>query len=627
MALVDALLKIEDANGNLKKITIAEEDYLAWQAGYQLSQAGLSKVASLNTSGGTTVGTYNDTSFDGAVGSTTITTTTVSTTLYQINGTAPEDPPFVKPMIWKESAGQIEAADDTELDTIVDRLLLNIFANDYPGTYYLGTSAPDIGYNTVYSPLFTDTRTDGTTVDYNLYRREASFPLPSVVQTLKLEGTNGDLKPMTREELRYTFGQRAKTRIMATGIGTYQLRSSAEGAPTDPGTWVAKGTAVDTRQQTADADYTGTFTNSFTAGYDSTLFYVPDITYARGYVRDTSTYTEFLSNFGGNYTGEGGVFFSAPYQRQITYLQSYTALGTSALYTGNFGAGAYSRLYIGPGPVDYNADYQSPLDFVGNFLAPVGYVDNYQESGYLGPDGGYYGDSFREMGVTEVYGRALYGSNIFPSTLTYSITEYDRNYVPDAYVQYYDGFSSTYERRYLGYDDIYYTGPGFSVDLVYEADGGVLNFVRAYVATYDPPGEFVAVYQGAIDTIGYIGAGAPPVTYESVAYTTNPGTSGVYKDIFIDLYNYHQEIEMIVEGVAGQYITTYTGPVDYVGNYTGNYGNYIVQTTTYTTNYQTQYQLTFIGNYIANYEGNFTGETIQAGSETIETYTLYVRVA
>ena len=97
--------------------------------------------AGLKASGsGTTVGTFTDTSFDDAVGSHdgSLTTTTTTVTLKQTTGTASEiGGNFHKPVIFDRSATgdvvALKAANDTELNTIVDRALLKTFANEHPG--------------------------------------------------------------------------------------------------------------------------------------------------------------------------------------------------------------------------------------------------------------------------------------------------------------------------------------------------------------------------------------------------------------------------------------------------------------------------------------------------------------
>ena len=86
-------------------------------------------------------------------------------------------------------------------------------------------------------------------------------------------GTFQGIQEMSDAEIKYTFGQRAKTRIMngSLGVGTYLIKSATQGAPTDTGTWVAKGAAVDTKNTTTNTDYTqdfvGDFTNNFTQDF------------------------------------------------------------------------------------------------------------------------------------------------------------------------------------------------------------------------------------------------------------------------------------------------------------------------------------------------------------------------
>ena len=52
------------------------------------------------------------------------------------------------------------------MDDLTDRLVATIFANDYPGTYKLGSSAPSSDYDVHLSGVFTDTRTDAGNYNY-----------------------------------------------------------------------------------------------------------------------------------------------------------------------------------------------------------------------------------------------------------------------------------------------------------------------------------------------------------------------------------------------------------------------------------------------------------------------------
>jgi hypothetical protein len=162
---------------------------------------------------------------------------------------------------------------------VVDRLVAYMFANSYPGTYQLGSSSPGGTYDTHLAAIFSDTRTDGTTVAYNIYQVQSLAVPPSAVRPIKLNDASGNLKEMSDAEIKLTFGQRVKTRIMAAanGIGAYQLRTSGEGVPVATGTWVAKGTATDTRNTTADANYSA----DYSAGYDGTYSAVYSANYQR----------------------------------------------------------------------------------------------------------------------------------------------------------------------------------------------------------------------------------------------------------------------------------------------------------------------------------------------------------
>ena len=360
-------IKLEGGSGDLKEMSTAEEQWLAYQCGLRLAAMATTSVAALRLSatGSTSIGSYSNTFFNQAVGThpgSSITTGTTTTTVYQTAGTAGEaGTDFHRPIRWNGSA--FEEMDDTELNTLVDRLLGLTFANSYPGDYYLGSSSPGATYDTHIAGVFSDTRTDGTSVTYNIYQRQSVAAPPTEVKCVKVynDVTSFDgLKEMSNTEIAYTLGQRMKTRIMssANNIGAYQLRSSAQGAPVAAGTWVAKGTATDTKQTTADvaysADYIGDYVGNYTGNYSGT--------YAGDYV----------GNYTGNYTG--------------TYSAAY-----SATYVGNY-TGTYSATYIGyytnPNAINYiNQRFHGtffvgggrsyPQYYVGDYLGPATYTGNY----------------------------------------------------------------------------------------------------------------------------------------------------------------------------------------------------------------------------------------------------------
>ena len=361
---MDALLKA-DGDGNLTKITHAEENYIAYQIGLRLSldTTGTSNGGLKASGSGTTVGTFTDTSFDDAVGTHdgSLTTTTTTSTLKQTTGTASESAAdFHKPVIFDRSATDnvvaLKAANSPEFTTIVDRILLKTFANEHPGCRKLAASSPGGDWTVALSNVFTDTRTDGTSINYSIWiKTSGTAPTKVAPQILH---NDFDLKAMDEAEIQYTFGQRAKTRITLTGVGTYLLRNASQGAPTATGTWVAKGTATDTKQTTAVVNYSRTSTGNFLGNYDGQYSgdyvgnydgqYSGDYTgnydgqYTRVSTRDSTS--GFIGDYAGNYTGNYDTVRPAlesdnQYTRVSSGTVSYNGNTGTAYYTGNYAGG------------------------------------------------------------------------------------------------------------------------------------------------------------------------------------------------------------------------------------------------------------------------------------------------
>ena len=353
-------LKIKDANGNIQQLTTTDENYVAYQVGLHLSTADSAEVGSLNRStGGDTVGTFSNTFFNQPVGthpSTSITTGTTKTTVYQTNGTAAETNSNVfTPVMWVDSSGSSETGfkmmPSADLNEAVDRYLSKIFTNEYPGSYRLSTAAPS-GDWTEQQTAFTDTRADGTSVAYKIWKK-TSGTAPTTVRPLRLkdESSFAGIQAMTDTEIKWSFGQRAKTRIAATNIGSYQLRNSGQGAPTDTGTWVAKGTATDTKQTTSDQVFTRDSTTNFQAQYVQQY----TKTYTTNFTRITPV----------DYVSFSSATFSADYSRAFTgqFSRSYTSTFSSAYERGFVGT-AFNVQYEGNFTTQYIGTYET--DFIRN---------------------------------------------------------------------------------------------------------------------------------------------------------------------------------------------------------------------------------------------------------------------
>jgi hypothetical protein len=374
-------IKLEGGTGDLKEMTTGEEAWLAYQAGLQLAASTTSDVAALTTSsGGTSIGSYTNTFFNEPVGThpgSSITSGSTTTIVYQNTGTASEaSVDFHRPIRWNGSG--FEEMDNTELNTLVDRLLSLVFANNYPGDYQLGSSSPGATYDTHIAGVFSDTRTDGTVVTYNIYQRQSIASPPTEVKSVKVfnDTTSFDgLKEMSNTEIATTLGQRMKTRIMssANNIGAYQLRTSVQGAPGDPGTWSARGTATDTKNTTSDVNYSETYSAVYSATYtrDRTQNFVGT------YTRDRT------QNFIGNYVNPDAINYQR--NRIVNRVGDSPTTGFSSFTP------ASSQTFVG----DYIGDYLGPAsyagDYIGNFLGEYAgdYVGN-----FLGEYEGNYGGDY-----------------------------------------------------------------------------------------------------------------------------------------------------------------------------------------------------------------------------------------
>lgn len=427
---MDALLKT-DANGNLTKITHSEEDYLAYQIGlkYAADTSG-SESGSLTTNvSGLNIGSYTNTIYDNNVGQTGLDITTTSSSLYQRTPSstpvAEDGADFAKPVIFDRSGTStvvaLKAANDTEFNTIVDRLMLKTFANEYPGCRRLATSTPGSDWTNVRSNLFTDTRTDGTSINYHIWMKTSGTP-PTKVSPQMLHNTF-DLKSMDTANIQYTFGQRAKLRGFQTGVGNYKLLASGDSLPA--GTWVAKGTATDTRQSVADADYTRTSTGNYLGNY--------------------------TGNYVGNYAGEyTGAFSGANYEGNYTR-------DSTAGFVGNY-EGAFT--------VNYEANFEG--DFEGNYEGASDFtrVSAQTFSGYTGASftGNYQGGLSYEGLYTRDSTRA------FASSTANFLGNYEGNYVGD--------YITNSTNQYSG---IVYTG-NFTGDYARNSTG---NFTGNYGVDYE----------------------------------------------------------------------------------------------------------------------------------------------
>lgn len=462
-------LKLKDsASADFVQFSSTEENYLAYQAGLQLASGDSSDVGSLalNVHGTTnTIGSLTDTSYDQPVGTggdnVSITFSTITTPIRQTKGTiTPSGSNNRLPVMQRDSDGQrvIREMNDSDMNVLLDRINSRIFTSDYPGTYKLATSTPTGGYTLDLANVTTDTRTDGTSNQYNLYRR-TSMTAPTKVLPFSIKRSSGDtgtyqgLQLMSDDQVKYSIGTRLQNKISSqtNGVGSYKIYSSAAGTPNNnglTGTWSAKGTATDTRQSIVDANYTrgraSTYVKYRNSNYSAAYSRTRNSSYTRGStVTRSSTYTAtytktresqftvsgFIGNFIGNYTTETDKIYTRTSARDVAYSQNYSAAYAGVYsrllqYTGNYGnaapnAGGFTR--ISTANVDYTGNYTG--DFLGNYTRQGQYIGNYT---------GDFVDTYTRDRQTD-----LAGTNFSRNFLG----EYSRNYLRNR--------QSNYSRNYL----------------------------------------------------------------------------------------------------------------------------------------------------------------------------------
>ena len=560
-------LKINNVGGTeIKEFTTAEENYIAYQIGLHLAADSANGDASISTnSSHTSIGTYTNTFFNEPVGthpSTSISSGSTTTTLYQNQTSAIEtDSDVLTPVMWVDSGGQtgFKEMPAADLNSAVDRYISTIFTNSYPGSFQLASSSPGPDYSVWISSVFTDTRTDGTSVAYNIYRRD-SFTAPTTVRPLYARDNGGfdGIQAMNDRQIKYSFGQRAKTRIGASKIGTYQLRTSAQGAPTDPGTWVSAGSATDTKQTTADVVYTRDSTTAFARNYTNT--------YTKNYTAVyTTAYTGvFTSPYAKDYTG----VFTSNYQRAYTgvfesnYTKEYTGVFTSnytAAYTGVF-ATNYATNYTGVFNANYTKRYTGNYQRAYNYPYLAAYTrqflntfnsSNYTKNYDIIYTRHYTPNYTPDFPYTRIYNLEYVGgpySRVFPDNLLY-----DRFY-QTTYTR-----ATFYERGFGGtFGLVYYAGETpFVQNLGYQ--GATLFFggssrVPTYITSVYYVGEAADFFQALPVQLNY----APGSTGHA-AYQRGP-TALQFQGPEVYPYNLNAPAGLFYQGGPG-----YLGPPWFLG--------------------------------------------------------------
>ena len=441
---------------------------------------------------------------------------------------------------------------DSAMDSLADRLNGRIVSHDLAGAYRLDSAGFDssetewekedlLTSNGHTKTFASDTRTDGTSLDYHIWRKKGSLTkneLPSDIRDLmdeqeipfvdKNETEKTTFKIASKEQLSFTLGHYClRRRGLAGNIGTYELRSDVQGSPTATGNWRAVGTANDTRNDVGEVNhikprysaYTRFRTVNYTGEYSGAYvrLFIGDYTgnYIRSYVGD------YTGDFMGDYIGQ----YIGAYTR-VRITNSADPAGYTTIFTGN-----YTGNYTG----DFTGDY------TGNYVRK--YVGNYATIIEKNRD-----SSYTRLRVTDYTGNTFVGDFIGDyvgsKTSTYSSTSilyYQASTAVDYVVTEPVNYTGNYIRRFVGN----YTRLSTSVTRETDRNEEFTNIVT------DPKdktftGDFTTIYTG-----DYTGA-------FTRKYAGN--YTGEYSRIYV-----------------GNYVRRY------VGNYTGDYvAEYKLETLYYT---------------------------------------------
>ena len=568
-------LKLKGTQGDLQQLNSTEENYLAYLAGTQLAASAGSDPGDLTlvVDGHNIVGTFVDTYFNEAVGThpaSAITSGSTSTTVYQRNGTAAESgSDFRRPVAYND--GQIVEMNDTQFNSLVDRLNGRIASSDYVGVFKLGSSSPGADYTVYSTGVFSDTDTVGTVTTYNLYRR-TSMTAPSSVKIMSIKrsgGATGDyqgVQEMTDAQAQYSLGQRAKTRrAIDSNIGSYKLRTSSQGAPST-GTWRAVGTATNTKKTTSEISYSRNRTSAYLSSTlgnfvrNSTSVFVAN--YLGDYLRE---YTgNFIGNYINDYTGNYTADFTGDYSRTATRtrITNDTSSTFLANYTGNFVRNRPSTFFREDTTSTFVAD------FIGNYIRErnesragaytANYAGNYAGEFVGNYTGDYVGDYVRQ----------------FEENVTRS---YTGDYIGDYIREYF---------RDVGYNREYYRSDSYNREYYRSAVGSTGTFSRTTSSTTDSAYTFSLIpatymqtsFSGTSGTVYWNGVSMSPLGTVGRTYSTFTGSDGQTYILAIASSPSFSDSKLNTASYAVSRRTTTTTTSNYFRNY---FREVLVDTETY----------------------------------------------
>ena len=265
-------VRIKDTDGNLVQGELAALSHGTYLGALQLVAdyaAGVRYNGALSSSSttSTAIGTFTNTNNAAAVNQPATTITSTATSLYQLDDALPTLGDNC--LLGCDSDGQLYQFNDGE-QAQTGGLLAFAHGLQYPGiTFKLGstTPTPTVDYEIYESNVFQNTINSAATTTYNIYRRKSL----NTGFTIGYDDTNGmgvckttisgkfAVKQATDAQVGKTFARALMRAKAATGLGRYLLLPSTTtpAGEGESGTWVARGTATDTRKGLSNVFFVG----------------------------------------------------------------------------------------------------------------------------------------------------------------------------------------------------------------------------------------------------------------------------------------------------------------------------------------------------------------------------------
>jgi len=650
-----------------QSIDSSQEKYYAYQAGlwvteqYDSAGARYSKNLSKDPTNSDVVGTFTNTFYNEPIGThpgSSLSLGSVATTLYIMTDSAEETQSMP---IGIDSSGDIYEMDSASFIRFGQRLTEHLHSNEYPGSFRLGSSAPNADYSLWESNVFTDTKSGKADVVYNIYRKTTQSSLvPSAPSNyiLTLVDSSGesikDIQETTLAQAKSVSGNSFLRGQGSSGVGDYLLLPSSQ-TPNgigETGTWVVRGTATDTRNDTTPVQYAS-------AQYTSAP-------YSSQYTREsTGQYTgqSFVDEPNPFYSGFAALSFAG--SRDLNFLGTRTFTNFyagSRTFTGNYlGQRSYTNTYVGTrnftkqysGFITYTGQYLGSRNFAGQYANNAQYTSSAYFIGttnYLGYGAASY------LGVRYYGGSRSFAAN-FAGTTQYTGTR-TTNFAGTAPAQYAGpanfagtrtfiqaGFPEPTEfvgtRQFAGVKQ--YAGVKF---VNYEGVRpwqwtGPIQYLgsRAYAGNYAGPANFLGFFPA-----NYIG----PIQYLGTRQFTGPiqyPGSRNYTNTYVGTRNFTRQYTGFI-AYTGQYLgarvytNTYAGTrgfsaqyagsrnveSNFLGTYTNQYAPNLIPTL-YSNQYTGIFTSQYTAQFTSQFSSNYTGLTLIDSNILIETYTLYCKIS